>query len=827
MKFLLTNLLLATCYLLLVTSASAHSTVQVIKMTPQNFEPNNVAVDENSTVLFVNQDQVPRWPASNLHPTHELYPEFDPKKAISPGESWSFKTKKAGIWRYHDHLNPHLRGTIVVTPENEGKANATPYPSDILGNIRNFFSSLTQKLSLLFRKEKTAMPEDFKKQGADKQFQTLTGFAKSKGADMAWSYLEEAFKEEAGSSGNIHDLAHLLGKLIYEEKGISGIGVCKPNFAFGCYHGLLDAAFKTNLDDLPIAEKGCEKLGPVNSGPYGSCIHGIGHGIASFHQTQNLEKALESCNRLSLGQDFCYDGVFMEFARNAPPSFYSKEDPLYPCSYLENKYATHYSLACGRNQPTVLISRLELKFEDATRLCSNNTLSDQYKSACFEALGFMLASTQDTTSIISGCKSVTNSRYSSLCLKSAAGELVFQNVPGWEEKSKEICESAPGSSKASCLENLQKIIKEYGRTPQKGFDLLRKGQDEQEYTRAQMNICYGTGGKDNCYKEAADILSKQFGLKKTLAIFAKNEEHPEIYSRCHEVTHYLSRSEYQKTKSVAQVYAQCDSTCHGGCYHGVLEQYLKEKDVGNDDTLAQELTKICGQIQDFNKPLVFNECLHGLGHAAMFVTDMEVPESLALCDKLDSQDGRERCYGGVFMENSSSSTNNDHPGKYIKADDPLYPCDWLPEKYSKLCYRYQSSYFALITNHNWQETVRLCLSVPGLYQSECFRTIGTNQVGFTQDTNLMFKNCALPPSPNFQKICLQGVVSSFSYRFVGDIKRMEDFCSKAPDNHQKACFSQIGTSLTDWVTDKKEALRFCDKILNSRFSGWCKAAVSG
>lgn len=807
------------------TSVLAHSSVQVIKMAPQNFEPNNVTVDENSTIIFVNQDTVPRWPASDFHPTHDLYPEFDTKKAIQPGESWSFKPKKTGAWKYHDHLNPHFRATITVTPDDDGESNNAPFfPLNTIESIKNYFVLLVNKVRslLVSPPSEIAKPEEFKKLTPNKQFQVLTSFAKTAGANKAWAYITETFKGEAGSSGNIHDIAHLAGKLIYEDKGVAGIGICTTMFAFGCYHGLLDAAFKTSLNDLTQAEKECEKIGPVNSGPYGSCIHGIGHGVASYHQTSDLPAALKSCDFLSSGRNFCYDGVFMEFARNAEPSFYTKDKPFYPCDALEQDYGNTYSLSCGRNQPTVFVSRLGLAFENAIKLCGGNNMSDKFKGSCFDALGFMLASTQDTDKIIAGCKSIANTNYSGLCFKSGAGELIFQDVPGWQEKSRAVCDASPPPARQLCHENRQRLIKEYGRQL---FNILQPGQDENEYVRSQMRICYEAGGKDDCYKQVAQLFSEQFGLKKTLELFQKNEVYPEIYARCHETTHYLSRNEYKKTGSIASVYDQCDSTCHGGCYHGVLEQHIKEKNLALAG-LYKEFPKVCGKLQDFSSPLVFNECLHGLGHAAMFVRDMEVPESLSLCEALEVQEAKERCWSGVFMENSSSSTNSDHPGRWVKKDDPLFPCNALPEKYSKLCYRYQSSHFALITNHNWTETANLCLKVSQNYQDECFRTIGTNQVGFTQNPSLMRKNCSLMPNAHFEEICLQGVISSFAYRFVGDDTLMTNFCSGVSANYQEGCFKQMGTSVIDWSPDKKQAVALCEQITNAQFSSWCKNGIN-
>lgn len=816
---------LNTVSYILSTHVYAHSVVQIIKMTPNAFEPSEATIDANSTVIFINQDKVGRWPASNIHPTHDLYPEFDPKHEIAPGESWSFTAGKPGVWKYHDHSNPHIRGVLSVVKEVGDQTNVPPKIDTVLDFIKENLSNLINKLFSLVAGAPLKIPsgEEFKKMDSEAQIQALTNLSKTKDAKAVWLFIQETFKGESGSTGNIHDLAHLAGKLLYERKGVTGISDCTPTFSFGCYHGLLDTAFATSIADLPLAEKECEKVGQVNSGPYGSCIHGIGHGVSSFHQSKDLEKALNECNKLNNGRDFCFDGVFMEFVRSADSQFYKIKDPLYPCNGLEEKYGPLFSLSCGRNQPSVLISRLGMTFDDVVRLCGTSTLNDKFKSSCFDALGFILASSQDTKKIIIGCKQIANSTYQALCFKSAAGELVFQEVPGWQEKSREVCNATPVASRAFCHENLQRLILEYERGGE--LNLLQNGQNEGEYVRAQMKLCYQVNGRDDCYKKVADLFSKQFDLKKTLSLFAANEGYPEIYSRCHETTHYLSRNEYQKIKSIAQVYAQCDSTCHGGCYHGVLEQHLKDKNLATVQ-LFVEFPKVCGKSEDFAAPLIFNECQHGLGHAAMFVTDMDVPGSLSLCDTLESQNAQDRCYSGVFMENSSSSTNNDHPGRYVKAEDPLFPCNTLDQKYAKLCYRYQSSYFAIITNHNWKETASLCLTAPDEYHNDCFRTIGTNQVGFTQDPDQMRQNCSLMPTPHFQEVCIQGVISSYSYRFVGDIGKMENFCAKVAKSYQEACFRQIGVSILDWTADKNTALGLCDNLSNSQFTSWCKQAAS-
>lgn len=87
----------------------------VIVMDDNGFTPKESEVKKGGVVLFVNEDNDFRWPASDIHPTHELYPELDPKIPLDKGESWGIQLDRVGEWRIHDHLKPNLRGLIKVT----------------------------------------------------------------------------------------------------------------------------------------------------------------------------------------------------------------------------------------------------------------------------------------------------------------------------------------------------------------------------------------------------------------------------------------------------------------------------------------------------------------------------------------------------------------------------------------------------------------------------------------------------------------------------------------------------------------------------------------
>lgn len=85
-----------------------------ISYTNSCYSPANATVKKGDTVKFTNNSTKGMWPASNNHPSHTIYSEFDAKGSISSGGTYSFTFTKIGSWGYHDHLKPSCSGTITV-----------------------------------------------------------------------------------------------------------------------------------------------------------------------------------------------------------------------------------------------------------------------------------------------------------------------------------------------------------------------------------------------------------------------------------------------------------------------------------------------------------------------------------------------------------------------------------------------------------------------------------------------------------------------------------------------------------------------------------------
>jgi hypothetical protein len=90
------------------------ATETLISYKDDGFHEPVVYVKLGSTVVFKNESNKDMWVASAPHPAHSAYPEFDQKKSVARGGSYSFVFTKVGSWKFHNHMMPDQTGTVVV-----------------------------------------------------------------------------------------------------------------------------------------------------------------------------------------------------------------------------------------------------------------------------------------------------------------------------------------------------------------------------------------------------------------------------------------------------------------------------------------------------------------------------------------------------------------------------------------------------------------------------------------------------------------------------------------------------------------------------------------
>lgn len=105
----------------LVSGISANNG-NIVEITSEGFNPRTLTIRSGETVTWVNKESLSSWPASAIHPSHNVYPEsggcigskFDSCRGLKQGESYSFTFNQKGTWKYHDHLSSGDIGTIIV-----------------------------------------------------------------------------------------------------------------------------------------------------------------------------------------------------------------------------------------------------------------------------------------------------------------------------------------------------------------------------------------------------------------------------------------------------------------------------------------------------------------------------------------------------------------------------------------------------------------------------------------------------------------------------------------------------------------------------------------
>lgn len=434
-----------------------------IEVTDQAFVPDRIEITPGTTVIWENRGSSSHWPASNFHPTHTLYPskgngcigsQFDACKGLAKGEKYSFRFEEVGRWGVHDHIYPGL--TMVIEVKG-GKSSSQSLVNRI---ILSFFTSIVTRVGSLVSGSgdlTDAKVKNFRSLDDDISAQSkIIQDISSRDPKTAWAFLKKAYVVGGNVEGNAHSFAHLIGRTIYQKFGLSGITICDETFAYGCYHGVSE---KLLVDQGPqvVAEvqKEClQTLSPEKSFNYTGCLHGMGHGLLTWHAYQ-VSPALKDCNNLDKEyRNYCYDGVFMENANGSPNQLDPKK-PWSLCIGLDEE--VHDS--CARYQSIAFMEKLNQTFAQAAESCFSAPVASLTKP-CLSSLGYYSAQMAkgDESKIVKTCSEIGLEEGRYQCLVSAATEVRFQKYSNWENTAESICQGLPSEWKEKCPKKGQLVI---------------------------------------------------------------------------------------------------------------------------------------------------------------------------------------------------------------------------------------------------------------------------------------------------------------------------------------------------------------------------------
>lgn len=289
-----------------------------------------------------------------------------------------------------------------------------------------------------------------------------------------------------------------------------------------------------------------------------------------------------------------------------------------------------------------------------------------------------------------------------------------------------------------------------------------------------------------CLEKNYQVYTEQKGVAAAFTkLKAAYKTDPNVQADCHQIAHVIGRTEADKVNNVDQAYAQGDNFCWSGYYHGVMEAIVVK--IG-EKNLPHALPTICAQLAK-QKPYSFEHynCVHGLGHGIMDVNNSDLFKSLSECDLLNDTWEQQSCYGGVFMENEMDEVNPDHHTAYFKADQPMYPCTAVADKYKGQCYLMQTSHALRAANEDFSQVFTECSNVETQYVDTCYQSLGRDASGNSSSTvGPTVSSCMLGQTMDAKQNCIVGAVKDFISYYHSDTQA-NTLCEALPSDLQANC----------------------------------------
>ena len=429
----------------------------IVELREEGFYPEEITILKGQNVIFKTNRGKIFWPASNLHPSHEIYPEFDPQEPIEGDKTWSFRFDKIGVWKYHDHLAPYYRGivnVVLVKEESVGRAGEPPEGQIKLSNcdkIKNDDSKLKQCW------------DDF-----------IKDTVQTKGMNYAMEILTELYANPLFAK-DCHSYTHTIGGEAYLEFKKNHEIYISPatNFCgFGFYHGFMEMLFAKG-GDIQTARDLCgyvdKKAGNPWNSTNGACFHGIGHGVVDGSNKQDWGNAqaltspgLELCDKVAVTDQEhfrCYGGTFNSIAIAFSNKLYGLTTP-----------------------------------QDPLKFCTEQ--KEQYKRACYGevgAPGTMRLFSNDLKKVAKVFETIQEDAYAEEAIRNAMGFKILEFMTGKStddlKQIAKICTSIATRLKKGCIEGFGASLVEFG-PPDKEYIKPLEFCGNSFFNKEEQAICF-------------------------------------------------------------------------------------------------------------------------------------------------------------------------------------------------------------------------------------------------------------------------------------------------------------------------------------------------
>ncbi len=487
MSFVLKVVLLIFLSLNLTNQVLASGKIYEIKMIKDGFDTQKIVINQGDIIKFENNDDTDRWPASDIHPTHAIYPDFDPKQPLKPKESWQFQFTKSGTFRFHDHLKPEFNGEIEVTFDKSFKQKEKPKntSSNFKNNLEVFFKKTFYKL---FPSQLNKDLKTFNGVKIAEQEEELNFWIQIIGGKRFMQKLVE--DSGGGSKIDCHQEAHLTGRTAYKLEGKQVFTESDFNCHSGYLHGAMEAFIAEN-GGKNLVEAVTQLCKSFNTDfEKFECLHGIGHGFTAYMDYDILQ-SLDLCRKLDtdFARRSCYGGVFMENilvvqgkgAVRAHETKWVSDDPHFPCNAIGQDYDVLYE--CYQMQTSRMLDIYNYNHSKVVEQCAKSP--PEMIAVCYKSFGRDVSgqTLRDPVKIVDLCKMVPE-QYFKICIEGAENVIIDFWGGNLTNQPQQLCNLLDQDTKTFCYALLGHRLNDVF-----GKDLPKKKQVCDSSEKEFINVC--------------------------------------------------------------------------------------------------------------------------------------------------------------------------------------------------------------------------------------------------------------------------------------------------------------------------------------------------
>jgi mono/diheme cytochrome c family protein len=317
---------------------------------------------------------------------------------------------------------------------------------------------------------------------------------------------------------------------------------------------------------------------------------------------------------------------------------------------------------------------------------------------------------------------------------------------------------------------------------------------------------------NECLEQSFGNLTFNEGPKKSLALLqAMSTSNAAVAADCHRIAHRMGSAALTLYHDkVAPAFIAGTPVCASGYYHGIIERAFLGQPTNKLGIVARQL---CTDSQITAQEFLLYQCMHGLGHGLMIYTGYDMPLSLKTCDGLQDNFDQVSCSGGVFMENFNSSYGV--TSTYLKASDPIYPCDWVATRYKAQCYGLVTANLLRVTNYDQRKTAAGCLRSEPAWVQTCFESFGRDASGIAgKSAAKALASCRLAGA--HEGDCIYGVSREIVNSDAGGARGAR-FCAGVPARYQDHCYAGVGSVMAAIVQQPAKLRAACHQLSGQRW----------